>query len=302
MIVSVYSINRANEVVNCIESLKKQTLLPKEIVVVLDPDETLVSYYKKRLDLSVKLVVSDAFGLSAARNKGIKSSDSELIAFIDDDAVADSNWLFKIVEAFNDPSVLGVSGEIKPFWIDEIPVWLPRDLNWIIGCSYNELPVKKGPVRNPFGCNMSFRRNVFNTVGYFNTHVGRIGNNLLGHEDTELAVRARRKFPQMNIIYDPEAFVYHIIPKHRATISYLVRRSFHEGYSKFYFVKQLKNNKDVLTEESTYLNTVISKRIPKMLTGSNMPNSIFQVIALSISTVCVLFGYASGKIFIDQTK
>ena len=93
MVISVYSIDRANDLADCIGSLKKQTLPPREIVVVLDPDDALVSYYRKRLGSSVKLIVSDAFGLSAARNRGIKSCDSEFIAFIDDDAVADSDWL-----------------------------------------------------------------------------------------------------------------------------------------------------------------------------------------------------------------
>ena len=41
VVISVYSIDRANNVADCIESLKKQSLAPKEIVVVLDPAEEL---------------------------------------------------------------------------------------------------------------------------------------------------------------------------------------------------------------------------------------------------------------------
>ena len=152
-----------------------------------------MSYYRNRLDSSVKLVVSDAFGLSAARNMGIRSCDSELIAFIDDDAVADRDWLRYLVSNFIDLSVIGVGGRIIPEWPDQNPSWFPEELYWIVGCSYKGLPTKKAPIRNPIGCNMAFRRSVFEKAGYFSTDTGRVGNVLMGHDDTEFGIRANNK-------------------------------------------------------------------------------------------------------------
>ncbi len=71
VILSVYSIDRANDLFACIQSLKAQTFQPKEIIVVLDNNSELVSYYASYLKAPVKLVVSDGFGLSQARNTGV---------------------------------------------------------------------------------------------------------------------------------------------------------------------------------------------------------------------------------------
>ena len=93
VVISAYSIERAEDIDECLQSLRKQSLPPKEVILVLDSNEALFSFYKKRLKGQVQIVVSDTFGLSAARNAGIKNSKSEFVAFIDDDAVADVEWL-----------------------------------------------------------------------------------------------------------------------------------------------------------------------------------------------------------------
>jgi len=87
VIISTYTRERVNDVKRCIESLYNQTLKPYEVILVLDPDDELVKFYKKELsDLDVKIVKSDKYGLSSARNKGVEVAESDFIAFIDDDA------------------------------------------------------------------------------------------------------------------------------------------------------------------------------------------------------------------------
>lgn len=295
VVVSVYSIERANDVINCIESLKKQTMQPKEIIVVLDPDKDLLDYYRKRLDSSVKLLVSDKFGLSSARNMGIRNCDSQIIAFIDDDAFADPQWLSRLVSNFSDPQVIGVGGAIMPVWPSKNPGWFPEELYWIVGCSYKGLPTKKAPIRNPIGCNMAFRRLIFEEAGYFSTRVGRVGDVLMGHDDTEFGIRSISKLPNKVIIYDPHAVVYHRVSKNRVNLSYVLKRSYYEGFSKA-FVSNSKKNKTVLRTEKRYLRNLVLDS-PQMLLRANVQNGPSRCGTLWIATAMVFIGYLVGSKF-----
>ena len=293
VIISVYSIDRANDVVDCIESVKKQTLSPKEIIIVLDPDETLVAYYKKCLKNDVRLVVSDAFGLSSARNAGIKNAHSEIIVFIDDDAVADRDWLKNLVRNFDDSSVIGVGGRIVPVWPIKNPGWFPEELYWIVGCSYKGLPTKKATIRNPIGCNMVFRRSVFEEVGCFSTIVGRIGNKLLGHDDTEFGIRATSKLAGTKIIYDPEAVVYHRVSVNRVSFKYVLKRSYAEGFSKAFVSHGDQANKSALNTEKDYLRTLFLST-PSILFQSNVRTGASRCGTLWVATIMVFLGYIAG--------
>jgi GT2 family glycosyltransferase len=295
VVVSTYTIDRLNDVLECISSLKRQTLRPLEIILVLDNDVGLVDFYRSRVSGDVKIVVSDGFGLSNARNAGVKNAEGEIVAFIDDDAVADERWLENLVKSYDDPLVLGVGGLIKPIWESSRPIWFPEELDWIVGCSYKGLPERKTCVRNPIGCNMSFRRSVIIDVGYFSMAVGRIGNNLLGHEDTEFGIRATNKLHGTKIIFDPEAVVYHKVSEKRATLKYVLRRSFAEGFSKSGLSSNRSNTEDLLSPEKRYLTDLFLKSIPSRLSTDSKPEDIYQIITLSASVILVVTGYLFGK-------
>jgi len=295
VVVSTYTIDRLNDVLECISSLKRQTLRPLEIILVLDNDVGLVDFYRSRVSGDVKIVVSDGFGLSNARNAGVKNAEGEIVAFIDDDAVADERWLENLVNSYDDPLVLGVGGLIKPIWESGRPIWFPEELDWIVGCSYKGLPERKTYVRNPIGCNMSFKRNIFEKVGYFRTDIGRLGKKPVAGEEAELAIRILEKVPGSKIVYDPVAVVHHRVPKLRTNLKYVARRSFAEGVSKAIFSSQKPNPTSILHVEKDYLRHLLSTGIPRRLIRGYKPENISQIITLSISTILVLFGYLLGK-------
>jgi glycosyltransferase involved in cell wall biosynthesis len=62
-------------------------------LLVLDPDEELIEFYRKNVPEPVKIVVSSGVGLSHARNTGVKQASGVILAFIDDDALADPQWI-----------------------------------------------------------------------------------------------------------------------------------------------------------------------------------------------------------------
>ena len=92
-VISTYTTERLHDVVRCISSLKRQTLPPAEIILVLDPRKELVEFYKSHVPSEVKMIVSNDVGLSHARNTGVKNAKGEIVAFIDDDATANEKWL-----------------------------------------------------------------------------------------------------------------------------------------------------------------------------------------------------------------
>jgi hypothetical protein len=79
---------------------------------------------------------------------------------------------------------------------------------------------------------MSFRSDVFAAIGEFDPSVGRVGANPVGCEETELCIRASRRWPGSRILYVPAARVRHTVPADRGTWRYFRARCFAEGRSK----------------------------------------------------------------------
>lgn len=295
VVVSTYTVDRASHVLDCIRSLKSQTLPPKEVILVLDPNDELVNFYKSRVPFGVTLIVSEKPGLSCARNIGAKNALGEIVAFIDDDAIADEKWLENMVSNYDDLNVLGVGGFVKPLWENKRPTWFPEELNWIVGCSYKGLPENKSLIRNPIGCNMSFRKTVFEKVGYFRTDIGRFGKKLTANEETAFSIRVLEKMPGSKIVYDPSAVVYHMVDKTRANLKYVLKRSFYEGVSKALITDSKSNPLRVLSTENRYLRYLFKTAIPSRLRRIYKFKSTCHLPILFFSTCSVLTGFLFGK-------
>jgi hypothetical protein len=142
---------------------------------------------------------------------------------------------------------------------------------------------------------MSFRKSVFEKVGYFHEGMGRVGSKLTGHEDTEFSVRAARKIAEIKIVYDPSAKVYHKVPQSRTDLGYVVRRCYAEGFSKAVFLNQEANAREVMNVERNHLRNLFSSSIAERLCRSHESGKIAQISVLLLSTSVVLLGYVVGK-------
>ncbi|MDQ3004201.1 MAG: glycosyltransferase [Chloroflexota bacterium] len=232
VVICAYTDERWNELLASVESVQKQTLPPLEIIVVIDHNDALYQRACKTLKNSMVIENQEARGLSGARNSALALAKGSVIAFIDEDATASPDWLETLTANYQDKTVLGVGGQIKPAWQIGRPAWFPEEFDWVVGCTYRGLPEQTAPVRNLIGCNMSFRREVFSSVGGFRNGIGRIGTLPVGCEETELCIRARKFWPERNFMYDSKAVVLHRVPQKRSKFEYFLSRCYSEGLSK----------------------------------------------------------------------
>ena len=222
VVIAAYTEDRWNDLVRAVESVRSQTLPAREIIVVVDHNSALLERMRAHDPGVVILENLGPRGLSGARNSAVSVAQGEVIAFMDDDAVAKPDWLEKLTEGYNDPLVLGTGGAAEPLWSDGRPAWFPEEFHWVVGCTYRGMPTSTSPVRNVIGCNMSFRREVFQKVGLFRNGIGRIGTRPVGDEETEFCIRLRSHQPDGVVLDQPEARLTHRVPRESSPMAVLL--------------------------------------------------------------------------------
>jgi glycosyltransferase involved in cell wall biosynthesis len=235
VIICAYTLERWANLEAAVGSVRDQTRPALETIVVIDGNEELEA--RARLAFPAATVIANvhAQGLSGARRSGAERSHGEVLAFIDDDAIADPDWLRYLAGPYEDSNVLGVGGLIEPLWERPPPSWWPAEFNWVIGCTYAGMPVARHRIRNPIGANMSVRADVLERAGAFDPRFGRMPGGTLvagAAEETEFCIRASRLHPGRYWLYEPQARVRHAVPPERATWRYFVHRCVVEGTAK----------------------------------------------------------------------
>jgi GT2 family glycosyltransferase len=265
-VVCCYTEDRWDDLRAAVDSLVRQTVPPHEIVIVVDHNDVLLARAERAFPAAVVLPNKEARGLSGARNTGVAQATGEVVVFLDDDAVAAPPWLETMLTAYHDPRVVGVGTMVAARWPAGRPAWFPPEFDWVVGCSYVGLPERTGPVRNPIGAAMSFRRSVFDHVGAFSSDLGRVGTLPLGCEETEFCIRVRQALPEAVILFEPSATVHHRVTVGRTTLSYFLRRCFAEGLSKAAVGSRVGHD-DALSTEGDYVRRVLPRAVRRGLTS-----------------------------------
>ena len=233
VVICAHTEERWDDTLAAAASVRRQSYAAKELIVVVDHNPRLYHRLKSALPGATVTENREEPGLSGGRNTGVALAAGEIVAFLDDDAVAEPDWLKFLVDAYSDPAVAGVGGLTLPLWDSGRPSWFPPEFDWVVGCSYTGMPAHHAPVRNLLGANASFRREIFANVGGFTSGIGRSAARLpLGCEETEFCIRIGQRLPGAVLVNDNRAVVRHRVPERRSRFSYYRTRCYAEGLSK----------------------------------------------------------------------
>ena len=186
-------------------------------------------------DSRVRVVREPISGISSGRNRGVAESTGEILAFTDDDASVDRNWLRAIGARFAaSPDVdalggLGLPSELETapqLWFEEYyggfsDTFEPSIVN--LASVDDDVLFPYAPRRFAAGCNMGFRRSTLERLGGFDVALG-VGTPAHGGED--LAIFIELVASGGTVAFEPAALVRHT---HRRTEGAFLRQVFFYG-------------------------------------------------------------------------
>ncbi|MFJ6905747.1 glycosyltransferase family 2 protein [Streptomyces griseoluteus] len=303
VVICVYTEDRWEDILAAVASVRAQSHPALETLVVVDHNpallDRLAAEYKEAEGPVRVLANAGPRGLSAGRNTGVAASKGEVIAFLDDDAVAERDWLRHFAEGYADPRVLAVGGRTEPVWASgRRPPWFPEEFDWVVGCTYRGLPPGRVRVRNVLGGNASFRRTAFELAGGFATGIGRDGDRRpLGCEETELCIRIGRARPDAVLLIDDRAVIHHRVPEVRERFAYFRTRTYAEGLSKALVARSVGAAKG-LESERRYATRVLPAGIARGLRDAVLarPGGAGRAGAIVAGVLGAAGGYAVGSV------
>jgi GT2 family glycosyltransferase len=299
VVICAYTMDRWDALAAAVSTSLDQSLPPVEVIVVIDYNEELYERATRELTQIGVLVEANRStkGLSGARNSGVAVSTGDIVAFLDDDAYAEPDWLDRLVAPMSNPMVAGVGGWVLPHWEGKIPEWLPETFYWTVGCSYAGLPENNARIRNPIGASMAMRRRVFTQVGGFTSGIGRIGQTPLGCEETELCIRYSLQFPEEQFVLTREAVVHHRVPSSRLNWHYFWTRCWAEGLSKA-LVSSLVGSQSGLASERRHVMRSLPREFGRSLKMA--PRHPLTAVARSVLVVAgtgiAIGGFVRGRL------
>lgn len=201
--------NRASFLKRTLKSLQYQTYKNFEVIVVNGPstDETenILEAYKG----SIKIGVNPEANLSKSRNIGIKHASGDIIAFIDDDAIPDKDWLKDIVSMYKNDRIGGVGGRVYwpggdhvQFETGYVDIWGDAEVR-LKNSNYNDPAGKKFNLM--LGTNCTFSKKALIEVGGFDEYYDYF------HDESDLCLRVVKAGYQ--IVHHKKAVIYHEFAK-----------------------------------------------------------------------------------------
>jgi len=176
----------------------------------------------------VKYTIEPRPGLDWARNRAIKKASNEIIAYTDDDVKVDRLWVKSLVRHFANPEVMCVTGLVAPAERETAAQNLfeeyggfgrgfePRYYTMGVQKYWRYWPLGAGIFGT--GCNMAFRKNLFDNIGGFDEALD-VGTLSAGAGDHDLFYRTLRA--GYILAYEPQALVWHY---HRRDLNGLYRQ------------------------------------------------------------------------------
>ena len=223
VIICAYTEDRWRQLKSSVTSVEAQTIPPHEIIICIDHNEELLrkseEYFESGRPAGAipLMVIANKYNgrLGSARNTAAEFASGEVLAFLDDDAAAATDWLERLISPYHDEQVGAVGGAPLPAFEAKRPRWFPYEFDWVFGCAYRGLPSARTPLVHLIGANMSARRSILQEIGGFHSD---------NHDDMDMCHRIA--FARYQVLYEPLAIVRHFVPADRTTWRYFWRRCY----------------------------------------------------------------------------
>ena len=293
VILCTYAVERYEDFYEAAESILNQIYEPIQLVIVIDGNAVVYDRAMSDLGSHENALIHHNRknrGVSYSRTKGAALASGEIVAFIDDDAVAESDWATQLVEAYGEHDAVAVGGRMEGEWLAGRPWFLPAEFDWIVGVTHPGFGVDCEEVRNTFESNLSFRRDVFLELGGFNEQLGPDANSYSHSEGAEIGIRLQAEYDR-GVVYNADAVVRHKVFEHRTQVLWLLSRAFEQGASKR---RMSVDSASSTGEESAYLSHLAFDRVPRRINGlirSPSIGAVAQLVMLFVFTAAVGIGY-----------
>jgi glycosyltransferase involved in cell wall biosynthesis len=292
VVICAFTTERLGVLAEAIASVREQSLVPHEIVLVIDHSPELLEKARE-LWPDLRIVENrEVPGVSGSRNTGVAESSGDVVAFLDDDAIAHPGWLRRLADDYGDPRVLGVGGTVSPRWAERRPDWFPPEFDWVVGCTHSGMPKERTSVRNLVGANSSFRRPLLVELEGFRTELGRVESNPIGCEETDLCIRMGKQWPDGLILYDPDLHVSQVVPPRRSELRYFRARCVEEGRSKA-LLSELVGRDSGLSAEREYVRRTLPAGVLRGLADAVRGDAggLARAGAIFLGLTATVFGY-----------
>lgn len=253
--IAICTYNRSDCLEECIRAVfEQQAEFDYEVIVVdnnsTDGTKSLVNDLQEKYP-SLRYVMEANQGLSFARNRALNEAKGDIVAFIDDDGVAEPGWIAGLVDAFVAPDVACAGGKIILDLPSEPPSWLDSSLYPYLS-AYDGGPEAK-ETEEVYGCNFAVHRSTALELGGFSVGFGFTGENLLPGEDIDYCLRVRAAGHK--VMYTPSAIVRHKVSRSRLTKEWFLRRTRQQGRAAVLIGTVPKEHSDILKCVDEYADT-----------------------------------------------
>jgi len=238
--------------------------------------------------LSVRYIYQDKNGISSARNKGVKEARGQWIAFIDDDELAETDWLAELYGVARTKGADCVDGPLYLILPANFHAGLGPKVRALLGEKFVPGDAGRKSPKDTLGTgNVLIKRSLFGKVGDFDIGFEKGG-------DADFFTRVEKG--GFKICYAPKAVVHHVIPESRLRISSIKEIFFKGGVANAQIhLKNYGRNK-IITHMLWRMAVTLGRDIPLMVIGSVL--RCRPLILDSLGGLSATAGYFWGSLFL----
>jgi glycosyltransferase involved in cell wall biosynthesis len=209
--------NRAYAILKCLQSIQEAIAhagpVDAEIIVVdngsTDETATTIKKWASSCTCPVQLLSEPERGLSRARNRALRATQADLLAFTDDDCRLSKDYILQLLRHdAGDTDLVLRGGRVELGEPGDLPITINTS-DTLMRWSLRENSARHDRLSGPIsGCNMAMRRALVERLGAFDERLG-AGANIPSAEDADYNFRAYLAGATLEYVPDMTVFHHH---------------------------------------------------------------------------------------------